>query len=80
MKISRTKLRKMIIEEMQSILAVEDPSDVEAQEDAFAGGDNLELPIDHVTALGFPEQPDEERLIQIVHEELSRYFPKKITY
>jgi hypothetical protein len=80
MKISRARLRRIIAEEIQTILLADDPSEVEAQEDAFAGGDNLELPIDHVSAMGFPEQPDEERLVQIVHEELGRYFPKKITY
>ena len=80
MKISRTRLRKIIVEEIQTILSADNPEDVEAQEDAYAGGDNLELPIDHVTAMGFPEQLDEERLIQIVREELGTQFPKKITY
>ncbi len=80
MKISRSRLRKIIVEEIQTILSVDSTEDVEAQEDSFAGGDNLELPIDHVTAMGFPEQPDEERLIQIVREELGLQFPKKITY
>lgn len=80
MKISRSRLRKIIVEEIQTILSVDNTEDVEAQEDSFAGGDNLELPIDHVTAMGFPEQPDEERLIQIVREELGLQFPKKITY
>jgi len=80
MKISRSRLRKIIVEEIQTILSVDNTEDVEAQEDSFAGGDNLELPIDHVTAMGFPEQPDEERLIQIVREELGTRFPKKITY
>jgi hypothetical protein len=82
MKISRSTLRKMIVEEMSSILSHDNPSDVEAQEDAMAGGENLELPIDHVTALGFPEQPsdDDKRLVQIVREELGNVFPKKIKY
>ena len=80
MKISRSRLRKIIVEEIQTILSVDSTEDVEAQEDSFAGGDNLEFPIDHVTAMGFPEQPDEERLIQIVREELGLQFPKKITY
>ncbi len=82
MKISRSTLRKMIVEEMSSILSHDDPSDVEALEDAMAGGENLELPIDHVTAFGFPEQPsdDDKRLVQIVREELGNVFPKKIKY
>ena len=80
MKISRAKLRKIIVEEIQTILSIDNTEDVEAQEDAFAGGNNLELPIDHVTAMGFPEQPDEERLIQIVREELGQRYPKKIKY
>lgn len=82
MKISRLALRKMIVEEMSSILSHDDPTEVEAIEDALAGGDNLELPIDHVTALGFPEQPsdDDKRLVQIVREELGHAFPKKIKY
>jgi len=72
----------MIVEEMSSILSHDNPSDVEAQEDVMAGGENLELPIDHVTALGFPEQPsdDDKRLVQIVREELGNVFPKKIKY
>jgi hypothetical protein len=74
MKISRTVLRKMIVEEMNNILSYDNPSDVEAVEDAMAGGDNLELPLDHASAMGVPEQPEDEHimLIQIVREELAR--------
>ena len=38
MKISRLALRKMIVEEMSSILSHDDPTEVEAIEDALAGG------------------------------------------
>ena len=74
MKISRTVLRKMIVEEMQNILSYDDAADVEAVEDAMAGGDNLELPLDHASAMGVPEQPEDDHimLIQIVREELAR--------
>ena len=82
MKISQNRLQRIIREEIESILSNDTPSDVVAVEDALSGGDNLEHPIDHVAASGFPEQPDEDelRIISIVREELSRSFPRKIRY
>jgi len=82
MKISQTQLQRIIREEIEHMLSNDHPSEVEAAEDAIAGGDNLEQPIDHVAASGFPEQPDHDelRIMTIVREELSRSFPQKIRY
>ena len=82
MKISQSRLQRIIREEIESIISNDAPSDAVPVEDALAGGDNLEHPIDHVAASGFPEQPDEDelRIISIVREELSRSFPRKIRY
>jgi hypothetical protein len=46
MKITKTMLKQIIKEELEAIL-----KDVETKEDAWAGGDNLENPIDYVKVL-----------------------------
>ena len=46
MKITESKLRQIIKEELDAIL-----KDVETKEGTWAGGDNLENPIDYVKAV-----------------------------
>jgi hypothetical protein len=46
MKITKHELRRII----QEFIEAEDPFDVETVEDAWAGGDDLVLPIDHSKA------------------------------
>jgi hypothetical protein len=46
MKLTESKLRQIIKEELDAIL-----KDVETKEGAWAGGDNLENPIDYVKAV-----------------------------
>ena len=81
MKISKQRLAVLIREEIEAIISSEHPSDVELTDDAWAGGENIELPLDHVKAGGGPEQTDADlaRVAEIVREELSRlYSGKKI--
>ena len=52
MKITKRQLRRLIREELEDILDQENPADVEAVEDAWAGGDDLVEPIDHSEAGG----------------------------
>ncbi len=64
MKITKKQLRKLIFEEAENlgydlsksvvdgVLSTEEDEEIEALEDAFAGGDNLHLSIDHAKAQG----------------------------
>ena len=52
LRITHRQLRKIIKEELENILGTEDPADVETLEDAWAGGDDLVLPIDYADAVG----------------------------
>ena len=73
MRITRQWLLKLIKEEIDSALDNEHPSEVEAQEDVWAGGENLEQPIDHVDVAGEgASEEDEVRIADIVREELLR--------
>jgi len=81
MRVSKTRLARIIREEIESIISNESPSDVEATADAWAGGENIELPLDHVKAGGGPEPEEADllRVAEIVQEELTRlYRGKKI--
>lgn len=74
MKISKLRLARIIREEIESVLSNEHPSEVEPAEDAWAGGENIELPLDHVEATGgpAPTEADALRVAEIVREEMSR--------
>lgn len=45
-RITESKLREIIREEATGILGGTRPEDVDTREDAWAGGDNLEMPLD----------------------------------
>ena len=63
MKITINKLRRIIKEELEHILSAELPEDVEPVEDAWAGGEDLVLPLDHVISVpGEPAAPGVEIL------------------
>jgi hypothetical protein len=73
MKLTRQWLLKLIKEEIENALDNEHPSEVEPHEDAWAGGENLEQPIDHVDAVGSgASEVDDIRIADIVREELLR--------
>jgi len=57
-KVTQRQLRRIIQEELEDILDSESIDDVEAEEDAWAGGDNLLAPIDYQEiATGDPVEP-----------------------
>ena len=56
-KLSIKKLRMLIEQEVEHDLAVDHASEIEPVE-AFAGGENLVLPLDHVDATGNYEEKD----------------------
>jgi len=74
MKISKLRLAKIIREEIETILSNDHPSETEAIDDVWAGGENIELPLDHVVAGGgpAPDEADALRVAEIVQEEMSR--------
>ena len=51
-KLTPTKLRLLIEQEVEHDLAADHPMDVVASEDAYAGGDNLVLNVPHIVAVG----------------------------
>ena len=67
-------LKKIIKEELKDILANDSAADVEAVEDAFAGGDNLINPVDHLKAQGIKETrvKSARALREIIVQELAR--------
>ena len=75
MRITKTQaLKKIIKEEIQDILASDSAADVKAVEDAFAGGDNLINPVDHLKAQGIKETRvrSAKALREIISQELRR--------
>jgi len=52
MRITKRQLKRIIQEEIKDALDYETAADVEAVEDAFSGGENLHLSIDHSKAVG----------------------------
>jgi|TARA_R110001583_G_scaffold48919_11_gene153141 hypothetical protein len=58
MNLTEDKIRKMIREEIKHIIAHEYPSDVEAKEDSWAGGENLSHHIDYADLQSVNESLD----------------------
>tara|TARA_B100000212_G_scaffold314180_1_gene267558 strand:- start:102 stop:707 length:606 start_codon:yes stop_codon:yes gene_type:complete len=77
MKITRAMIRRIIREQEES-KAPEKPSDVEAVEDAWAGGENLELDVDYSkTSTDEPNVASPEVLELVVAEVRKRLSEKK---
>jgi len=55
MKITKRQLSRIIKEEAENLLDYENADEVEAVGGAWAGGDNLSLPLDHSKAVKGPE-------------------------
>lgn len=75
MTITKTQaLKKIIKEELKDILSNDSAADVKAVEDAFAGGDNLSSPVDHLKAQGIKETrvKSARALRKIIAQELNR--------
>ena len=68
-RLTRTHLRRLICEEIETILDAESAEDVEALEDSWAGGDNLEHSIDHAKEAGSDPVTDHQEVMVIVQSE-----------
>ena len=66
MKLTQNQLREMILEEVEDMLDHETPAEVEPVEDAWAGAEDLDLPIDHSKAGGGPAIEDGPGMTDIV--------------
>ena len=66
MKVKLDTLKRLIREEIENILDAETLEDVEPEENAWAGGDNLELPLDHSVAGGGEPTTTELEVSKIV--------------
>ena len=71
-KLTRSYIRKLINEEIEGLdndaLSINDPDEIEALEDAWAGGDNLHSDIDHPKAAGSEETVKTPEVLPIVDE------------
>ena len=68
-RLTRTHLRRLICEEIETMLDAESPEDVEAVEDAWAGGDNIEYALDHSKEVGGDPVTDHQEVMVIVQNE-----------
>ncbi len=68
-KLTRNHLRRLICEEIETMLDAENIEDVEALEDAWAGGDNIEYMIDHSKEAGGDPVTDHQEVMVIVQTE-----------
>ena len=72
MRLTKSKLKQIILEETEEMFSHSHPSEIDPVE-AFSGGENLVLPLDHSEAVGSepvtdsPEHYDyeEEKVVQI---------------
>ena len=66
MRITKRQLRRIIEQNVAHDLEAEYPADIEPRENAYAGGDNLALNINHATAVSdiddeeVPSSPEEQ--------------------
>ena len=80
MRLTKSQLTQIILEETEEMLSYSHPSEVEPVEDAFSGGANLVLPLDHSKAVGSepvtnsPEHYDyeEEKVVQVTESQLRK--------
>lgn len=70
-KVTASQLRKMIREEA-AIIDYGSPDEVEMTPDAWSGGDNLSLPIDHSKAVGGDAVTAEPEILSITESELRK--------
>ena len=78
MRLTKSQLKRIILEETEEMLSYDHASEIEPVEDAFSGGENLVLPLDHSKAVGSepvtasPEHYDyeEERVVQMTEAQL----------
>jgi|2_EtaG_2_1085320.scaffolds.fasta_scaffold14682_2 hypothetical protein len=58
MNLTEDRIRQMIREEIKHMIAYEYPSDVEAKEDSWAGGENLSHSVDYADLQSVNESLD----------------------
>lgn len=63
MRVTRRQLRRIIREEADIILNYENADELEAREDAWSGGENLSLPLDHSKAVKGPAVTDAPEML-----------------
>ena len=68
-KLTRTHIRRLICEEIVTLLDAETPEEIEAVEDAWAGGDNLEHDVDHSEVSGGEPVTRNQEVLVIVQSE-----------
>ena len=68
-RLTRTHLRRLICEEIETLIDAESPEDIEALEDAWAGGDNIEYALDHAKEAGSDPVTDHQEVMVIVQTE-----------
>ena len=78
MRLSKSQLNRIILEETEEMLSNSHPSEIVPVEDVFSGGANLVLSLDHSKAVGSepvtdsPEHYDydKEKVVQVTESQL----------
>ena len=68
-KLTRTHLRRLICEEIVTLLDAEETEEIEPVEDAWAGGENLECDIDHSEVSGGEPVTRNQEVLVVVQSE-----------
>ena len=71
MKVTARQLRQIIREAVAEVLDAEDPSDIEAEEGIWSGGENIHLGVDHAKEYGGETNIDVPEMLDIVGEHRS---------
>ena len=91
MKITKRQLRRIIAEELEKLeydlsksqkitpIDTEEAADVEAIENAWAGGDNLQHQVDHAKAAGGEENSRGQELVIYIAERRKRSLERRIS-
>ncbi len=77
MKITRQQLANIIKEELEASDLPDRPEDVEAVEDAWAGGDDLVQAVDYVKVLTGEENVSKPEVLDIIVKEIRRRISEK---
>lgn len=80
MKISRGRLRRIIREELEEgdMLDHAEPDEVEAREDAWAGGENLSNPIDHPKAAGGEATTTAPETLKLAERKIQKFIKREM--
>ena len=80
MKLTKSKLKQIIREELEEgdMLDHAEPDEVEAREDAWAGGENLSNPIDHPKAAGGEATTTAPETLKLAERKIQKFIKREM--